>query len=258
MNRVDLMGIRIDAVTWPELKTRMLELARTRRGAVAGNVNAHAMVLARRDPEFRAFFDACDIVFCDGIGVKLAARLRGRRIPERMTYPDIILDFARACARLGLSWYLLGARPGVAEKAAERLRERVPDLNICGWHHGYFDHACDSPDNEAVISHIHQARPDVLFVCLGMPLQEKWIRANRSRLDAGLILPAGALLDYVAGRIRRAPKWMTDHGFEWLGRLILEPRRLWRRYLIELPLFFVDVALDALRSPRSKTRKDAP
>ncbi len=240
-HRVELMGLRINPVTWPELKARILDDARNHRGTVIGNVNAHALNLARRNPDFHGFLRACDVVFCDGEGVRLAARLCGHVIPERMTYPDVIFELAAACAREGLSWYLLGARPGVAERAARRLNARVPQLRIAGWHHGYFDPQPGSPADEAVVAAINAVQPDVLFVCFGMPRQERWIQAHRKRLKVGVMLPAGALLDYVAGAVRRSPGWLNRHGLEWFGRLWIEPRRLWRRYLLGLPRFFYAV-----------------
>jgi N-acetylglucosaminyldiphosphoundecaprenol N-acetyl-beta-D-mannosaminyltransferase len=139
------------------------------------------------------------------------------------------------------SLFLLGARPGVADKAAANLRERFPGLRIVGTHHGYFDKAPGSPENEAVIREINAASPNILIVGFGMPLQERWLMDNWDRIEVNVALTGGAVFDYVSGELPRAPRWMTDHGFEWLGRLIIEPGRLWKRYLVGNPIFILRV-----------------
>jgi len=144
---------------------------------------------------------------------------------------------AAECAHYRFSLFLLGARPGIAEKAAVYLRQQFPDLNVVGAQHGYFDKTPGSVENEAVLEALRAASPDVLIVGFGMPLQERWLMENWNRVEVKVALTAGALLDYLAGEVPRAPRWMTDHGLEWLGRLIIEPRRLWRRYLVGNPLF---------------------
>jgi N-acetylglucosaminyldiphosphoundecaprenol N-acetyl-beta-D-mannosaminyltransferase len=129
----------------------------------------------------------------------------------------------------------------VAEKAATRLKERFPDLDIAGAHHGYFDKTAGSLKNEAVIQEINAVRPNILIVGFGMPLQERWLMENWNCIEANVAIVAGAVFDYVSGELHRGPRWLTDHGLEWLARLIIEPRRLWRRYLIGNPLFLARV-----------------
>jgi N-acetylglucosaminyldiphosphoundecaprenol N-acetyl-beta-D-mannosaminyltransferase len=118
---------------------------------------------------------------------------------------------------------------------------RHPGLDISGIHHGHFDHTPGSRENEAVVRRVNAARPDILIVGLGMPLQERWLMENRHTIDAGVALTGGAVFDYVSGGLRRGPRLLTDNGFEWLARLLIEPRRLWRRYLIGNPLFLLRV-----------------
>jgi N-acetylglucosaminyldiphosphoundecaprenol N-acetyl-beta-D-mannosaminyltransferase len=158
-----------------------------------------------------------------------------------VTWADFAWDLAAYAETRDLSLFLLGARPGVAERAAAKLKQRFPDLHIAGTHHGYFDKALGSPQNEVVVDQINAANPDILIVGFGMPLQERWLMENWERLEASVALTGGAVFDYVSGELRRAPRWMTDHGLEWLGRLIIEPRRLWKRYLIGNPLFILRV-----------------
>jgi N-acetylglucosaminyldiphosphoundecaprenol N-acetyl-beta-D-mannosaminyltransferase len=125
----------------------------------------------------------------------------------------------------------------VADKAAANLKARFPDLRIVSTHHDYFDKTPGSAENEAVIEQINAVKPNILIVGFGMPLQERWLMENWDHIDANVALTGGAVFDYVSGELQRAPRWMTDNGLEWLGRLLIEPRRLWKRYLIGNPLF---------------------
>jgi N-acetylglucosaminyldiphosphoundecaprenol N-acetyl-beta-D-mannosaminyltransferase len=239
--RVDVLGVGVDPVTVEGLHGEVGRLIRNgHRGSVL-NVNVHCLNLCYEDSELRGFLNGADVVFCDGAGVMLAARLLGRRIPERITYADWAWQLAAFAEAEGFSVYLLGARPGVAQEAARRLQARYPNLKIVGVRHGFFDHAAGSPENEVVVEEINGAKPDILLVGLGMPLQEYWLMENRDRFQAGVVLTGGAVFDYVSGGLRRGPHVLTDNGFEWLARLLIEPRRLWRRYLIGNLLFLMRV-----------------
>ena len=231
----------MDPVTVEGLQEEVGRLIRAGERGLVLNANANCLNLCYEDPELRAFLNGADVVFCDGAGVMLAARLLGGRIPERVTYADWAWRLAAFAEAQGFSMYLLGARPGVAREAARRLKARYPDLDIVGVRHGFFDHSADSPGNEAVVREINDARPDILLVGLGMPLQEYWLMENRDGLNVGAALTGGAVFDYVSGRLRRGPRVLTESGFEWLARLLVEPRRLWRRYLIGNPLFLLRV-----------------
>ncbi len=236
-----MLGVGVDQITVQELNAEIKRLLESGKRGTVLNVNVNCLNLLHDSPKLRTFFNDADVVFCDGSGVMLAARLLGRRIPERITYADWAWRLAAFAEAEGLSLFLLGAWPGVAEKAARRLRLRHRDLDISGVGHGYFDHASGSPENEAVLREVNAVRPDILLVGLGMPLQEIWLMENRHRIEAGVALTGGAVFDYVSGELRRGPHLLTDNGFEWLARLIVEPRRLWRRYLLGNPLFLLRV-----------------
>ncbi len=231
----------MDPLTAEELRAEVGRLVRSRERGLVLNVNAYCLNLCYEDPKLRGFLNGAHVVFCDGAGVLLAARILGRRIPERITYADWAWQLAALAAAQGLSVYFLGARPGIAQEAARRLRDSYPALEIAGVRHGYFDHSAGSPENGAVVEEINARAPDILLVGLGMPLQERWLMENGHRLDAGVVLTGGAVFDYVSGRLRRGRRLLTDNGFEWLARLLVEPRRLWRRYLIGNPLFLLRV-----------------
>jgi N-acetylglucosaminyldiphosphoundecaprenol N-acetyl-beta-D-mannosaminyltransferase len=250
VGRVDVLRVGVDPVTEEELHKKVEHLIRHRGRGLVLNANAHCLNLCYENPDLRAFLNSADVIFCDGAGVMLAATLLGQRIPERITYADWAWRLAAFATTQGFSMYLLGARPGVAEEAARRLEARYPDLEIVGVHHGFFDHTAGSPENEAVIEEINGARPDILLVGLGMPLQEYWLMENRRRLQVGVALTGGAVFDYVSGGLRRGPRALTNNGFEWLARLLIEHRRLWRRYLLGNPLFLLRVLRQRLTRPR--------
>ncbi len=238
--RVGVLGVGVDRITAEGLHAEITRLVRRRDGIVL-NVNAHCLNLCHEDKGLREFFAAADVVFCDGAGVRLAARMLGARLPQRITYADWLPRLASLAEERGFSLFFLGARPGVAGEAARRLHRSHPDLTIAGVRHGFFDHRVGSPENEEVVARINAARPDVLLLGLGMPLQERWLMENGRRLDFGVALTGGAVFDYASGRLRRGPRLLTDNGFEWLARLLVEPRRLWRRYLLGNPLFLARV-----------------
>ncbi|MFW6116411.1 MAG: WecB/TagA/CpsF family glycosyltransferase [bacterium] len=239
--KVDVLGVQVDPVTVPELHGTIDALIDAGSKARILHVNVSALNLAYEQRWLRDTLNQAELVFCDGAGAALGGRILGHRIPERITYADWMWQLACFAEERDHSFFFLGARRGVAEKAAAKLKARFPDLRILGTHHGYFDKTPGNPENEAVIEQINAVNPDILIVGFGMPLQERWLMENWDCIEAHVALTGGAVFDYVAGELRRAPRWMTNHGLEWLGRLIIEPRRLWKRYLIGNPLFVLRV-----------------
>ena len=204
------------------------------RQARVFNVNAHAVNLAARDPEFRAHMLSADLVFCDGIAVKWASRLLGKPLPARFTPPDWIDVLAARAVASGYRIFFLGAEPGISATAADNLRKTHPGLTVRA-QHGY--HSKLGRENDLVVEEINQFRPHILLVGFGMPLQERWITENHATLDVNVALSVGALFDTMSGSTKRGPAWLTDSGFEWLTRLLREPRRLGLRYLLGNPRF---------------------
>jgi N-acetylglucosaminyldiphosphoundecaprenol N-acetyl-beta-D-mannosaminyltransferase len=198
------------------------------------NANAYAVTLAETNQSFAAALARANLVFCDGFGVYIASRMLGEAIPERFTYADFTESLARTCRAKGASMFFLGAKEGVAARAASNLMAVIPGLKV-QWHHGYFRK--DEESSRKVIDIINQSDASVLLVGFGMPLQELWIDAYREQLRPLVVFSVGAAFDYAAGTVARGPHWLTQHGFEWLARLLIEPRRLWRRYLLGLPEF---------------------
>jgi N-acetylglucosaminyldiphosphoundecaprenol N-acetyl-beta-D-mannosaminyltransferase len=247
---VDILGTRVDGVSLAGLLKRVEEFVASGGRHRVLYANVHVLNTACRDPELRRVLNRADLVYCDGAGVKLGAWLLGHRLPERMTGADWIHELCAFCQERGFSLYFLGAEPGVAALAAEKLRAKYPGLIISGTHHGHYEHY--GPQDDEVIAEINALRPDILLVGFGTPLQEKWIAHHSARLEAPVVWAVGALVDFVSGKTPRAPRWMLNHGLEWLYRLLTEPRRLFGRYVIGNPLFIGRVLAQRLGLLRVK------
>ncbi len=244
-NSSQLLGLRVDHIDMQGVNCLIRRSVVERSHAVVSNLNVHACNLAIKDSSLAAFFNGSACVFCDGHGVMLGARILGHRIPEKITYAHWFPLFCDFAAENDISIFLLGSSPGVAEEAKKCLCATRPKLRVVGVHHGYFDKTPGSEENRAVIESINAVKPNVLLVSFGMPLQEKWLADNWDKIDANVALTGGAAIDYMAGVSKRPPQWMTDHGFEWLGRMLHEPRRLWKRYILGNPLFIMRVLREA-------------
>jgi N-acetylglucosaminyldiphosphoundecaprenol N-acetyl-beta-D-mannosaminyltransferase len=242
---VRIGGVGVSATTRQGLLSRLESALSGARQETVMYANAHAVNLANDDPELMTALNRADIVFCDGRGVQIAAWLLGQPLPDRMTPPDWIADFAAICARYSAGMFLLGSQPGVADQAASQLRAAVePGVLSTFTHHGYFEDA----DDDSVARRVNESGAAVLLVGMGMPRQEIWIARNSHRMPAvRVIVSVGALFDYVAGTVPRGPRWMTENGLEWLSRLWVEPRRLWRRYLLGNPRFVLQVIAQRFR-----------
>ncbi len=232
VGHLEILGVNVHLLQGRTIRPLVREYISRNEKRLVLNVNCHCLNLAYERPWLRSFLNSADLVFCDGVGVLLGARLLGERLPERIPFTDWDWGLGEESDKLGYSLFLLGARPGVAECAAVRLREAHPQLKIAGTHHGYVDKRVDSAENRAVIQKINSVQPNVLIVCFGMPLQEQWLMENWRNIEANVAMVGGAALDYIAGEVRRPPLWMRKHSLEWLGRVLIEPRRLWRRYLL--------------------------
>ncbi|MBI4643521.1 MAG: WecB/TagA/CpsF family glycosyltransferase [Deltaproteobacteria bacterium] len=249
MESTELLGIKITPGTMEEFCRELTRLIARERQSFIISANVYGINLAWQLPWLAAFYHRADLVYVDGAGVALGARLLGYRLPPRLTMADLAWPAAAYMARQGHSLYLLGNPPGVAAQAAERLRLASPGLKILGTHHGFFQK--EGPENEAVIAEINHLRPDVLMVGLGMPLEQRWILDNYARVEARVFWNVGAGFQYWAGAIPRCPRWMADSGLEWLFRLLLEPRRLAKRYLWGNTVFFFKVLQARRRLARS-------
>lgn len=237
--RLNHLEISFQCLTAADLERILAQAIDRKEKIIVAHHNLHSAFLCRRDARLRRFHARADFTHVDGMAVVFSARLVGLPIrrAHRVTYADWIWPLAGEAARRGWRIFHLGGAPGVADRAAEVLRERYPGLQM-ETRHGYFDARSDSAENLQVLEQIAEHRPDILMVGMGMPRQEHWILDNLEGLQAAVILPCGACMDYVAGVVPTAPRWMGRIGLEWLFRLAREPARLAKRYLVE-PLFLI-------------------
>jgi N-acetylglucosaminyldiphosphoundecaprenol N-acetyl-beta-D-mannosaminyltransferase len=243
--QVGIFDICIDDLSRLNLVRSVARFAKNGDRKKVYNVNLHALNIAYSCARFRSSLQCADIVFCDGFGVVLASALLGSPLQYRNTPPDWMDDLADSACADGLSLYFCGDQEGVAAEAARIMTVRHFGLDIRGTHHGFFDK--DGRENDKVISNINGAAPDILLVGMGMPIQEFWIDVNAARLNVKVFLPVGAAFTWYSGIEKRAPRVLTDHGLEWLGRLSVHPVRHFRRYVIGNLLFFARFAKWHLR-----------
>lgn len=247
---IDFLGINVDVLDTQGIYRRAVEFVREGSPHRVMYLNAHCTNIARNDEAYRAVLNRAELVYADGLSIVLGARLLGERLPGRNTGADFFPKFCRGFAASGFRLYFLGAAPGIAEKAAAKLKDSIPSLQIVGTQHGFFK----PQENDAVTARIVKARPHMLIVGMGVPYQEMWIDANTRHLNVPVVWGVGALFDFISGELRRGPPWLVDHGFEWLCRLCIEPGRLWRRYLLGNADFIRHVLAYKLSRRSGKTK----
>jgi len=246
--RISVLGAELEDLSADDVVARIFAALESGNRARVLNANAYMLNLTYENAWLRDLFKAAEITFFDGVGAQLAARILSGRHPRRTTPPEWVFDIARGVAKRGGSIYMLGGEPSAAILASERLTAAT-GVRVAGVRDGYFDHAKGSAANGALVAEINRARPDVLFINMGMPRQERWLFDHWDQLDTPVAITAGALVDHLAGRVRRPPKWVADMGMEWLVRLAIEPARLWRRYILGLPVFGWRVVCARLNRP---------
>lgn len=231
--RVSIGRARIDDVSMDEAIERIEALIARRRPRYVVTPNVDHLVKLEDDPEFRDVYARAALVLADGMPLVWASRLLGTPLRAKVSGSDLFVAFAEVAARRGYRLYFLGGREGAAARAADILAARHPGLTVCGVDSPPLGFEHDHEATRRLVARIRAARPDVLFVGLGAPKQEKWIHRWHEDLGVPVSVGVGVSFEFVAGMVRRAPMWMQRAGLEWAWRLLMEPRRLWRRYLVE-------------------------
>jgi N-acetylglucosaminyldiphosphoundecaprenol N-acetyl-beta-D-mannosaminyltransferase len=229
--RIELGGVLIDETNLAGAVDRLREFLADGNAHQVVTVNLDFLSIARHDPAFRSTLNAADLAVADGMPLVWASRWRGQPLPERVAGVDLVHESCRLAVRTGHSVFLLGAAPGVADAAARKLEVENPGLRIAGVYSPRIG-ALTGAENARIISMIRAARPGFLFVALGAPRQDLWIRENRVLLGVPVSMGVGCVFDLLAGSVERAPHWMQKSGLEWAHRLRKEPGRLWHRYLV--------------------------
>lgn len=240
--KTEILGIQFDNLTRQEAAQRGAELLASPDFHYVVTPNPEFLLESERDLEFQKILNRADLVLPDGIGVVYSARILGTPLKERVPGIDFACDMLSQLDQMGGRLYLLGAKPGVAELAGEKIQAQYPNLVLCGTHDGYFG------DSDPVAREVAQARPDLLFVGLGAPKQEKWIARFGLLTGARLAIGLGGALDVFAGNVERAPEKWQKLGLEWAYRLTKEPQRIGR--MARLPLVLLKAA--GSRAPHGK------
>lgn len=233
---VSVLGVPLDPVTTDEALARIAAMVASRRPHYVVTPNVDFLVQARRDSELHRILCEADLVLCDGQPIVWASRWLGNPLPERVAGADLAPRLMAQAARLGHRVFLLGATEDANARAAARLVAQHPGLAVAGHYSPPFRPLAEM-DNADIAARIRAAQPDILLVGFGCPKQEKWIVQNYRTLGVPVCLGLGATIDFLAGRVSRAPTWMRRTGLEWTYRLMLEPRRLFRRYWTDARCF---------------------
>lgn len=241
--QVDVLGVRVTAVDLPGLLGVLDRAVRERRSTTVSFVNPDYLLRAHRDEDLRARMNGFDVMLADGWGVVLAARALGEPLPGRLANDDLGRALFALAEQRGWRVFLFGSAPGTAERAAGTLQREFADLRVVGVLHGWFDALRGHPgrfapeDDAAVVAAVRAARPDLLLVGLPTPLQQRWVAAHADELQVPVVMSGGSYLDHVAERLDWYPPLVLRARVCWLYRLTREPRRLWRRYTLDLAAY---------------------
>lgn len=248
MKRLPLkfLGVEMDALDIPQLNGLVAESIQQQQKWIIANHNLHSLYIFHHDSKMRAFYAKANYTHIDGMPLVFIGKLLGHYLKRkhRVTYADWVWYLMEEAAIKDWRIFYLGSKPGIAQQGANILRQKFPGLKIaCA--HGYIDVGKDSQENQATIATINAFQPHILMVGMSMPRQEHWILDNLEQLHTNVILPSGACIDYVAGAVPTPPRWMGRMGLEWFYRLFSEPKRLWKRYLLQ-PWFVIKLLIQEI------------
>jgi len=231
-NRIKFLNTELDTMTMDQT-VLTIEQALI-KGQVLQHVvvNVAKIVNMQKDTELAESVKSCDVINIDGMGVVWGARFCGHVVPERVAGVDLFHNLLAMSARRSHPVFLLGATEEVVTKTAEKVKEQNPNLIIAGFHDGYFFGSKEGWDEEAVVNKIRESGAKLLFVAITSPKKENFINKWQDKLGVDFVMGVGGTFDVVAGKVKRAPVWMQNFGLEWLYRVIQEPRRMWKRYLV--------------------------
>lgn len=253
MERTAILNVAFDRVTFPEAVGRIEQMVESGRPHYIATANVDFLVQARRDAELRRILTEADLVLCDGTPLVWASRLLGNPLPERVAGSDLAPRIIQLAAKKRYRLFFLGATPEANTQAVAKVRERFPDLQIA--HYSPPFRPLSEMNQDEIREKILTARPDILFAAFGCPKAEKWMAMNCRALAVPVMIGVGGTIDFLAGRVKRAPVWMQRAGLEWIFRLWQEPRRLFRRYTNDLWQFGWALAAELWRV-KLRTRRD--
>ncbi|BAB80202.1 N-acetyl-mannosamine transferase [Clostridium perfringens str. 13] len=230
---MNFLNIEVDNLTMNEAIDRAEELIIKKKPSYVVTPNVDHIVKLENDKEFQEVYKNADLILTDGMPLIWISKIKGNPIKEKISGSDFFPKLCERAAEKGYSLFLLGAAEGVAAKAAKNLKEKYESLDIVGTYSPSYGFEKKDDEIKMIIEMINEAKPDILAVGLGAPKQEKFLHKYRNDLNVPISLAIGASIDFEAGNINRAPKWMQNSGFEWAYRLIKEPKRMFKRYVID-------------------------
>lgn len=245
--QVGILGAYVDRVTLNETVERVEEFLASGSAHQVVTVNVDFIRLARENNEFRAVINRSDLAIADGMPLVWASGWLGDKLPERVTGVDLVNQCCSLAAEKGYKVFLLGGADGVAQGAAQVLKDVHPGIQVVGAYSPPVGPFTEEEDQK-IVEMIQAAKPDMLFVAFGAPKQDLWIAQHQEQINVPVAIGVGGVFNFLTGRVSRAPLWMQERGMEWLFRVMCEPRRLWRRYFVEDMPVVTRLAVDAIRT----------
>ncbi len=237
---IEILGIPVDNITMDEAVEKVGSFIKADGIHTIFTPNAEIMMAAHRDPSLAAILTGADMLTADGAGVVLASKILGQALPEKVSGFDLVKKVFETYSKDGIRCFIFGSKPGVAEAAAERIRNGNPGIVVAGCRNGYFT----DKDDAEIVNSINEAKADILLVALGAPKQEKWIKSHLDRLNCKVCIGVGGAVDVLSGNTKLAPDFFRRNGLEWFYRLCKEPKRAKR--MLDLPRFMIRVVLSKL------------
>lgn len=233
MKRIDFFGVKLDIITMKETLEKISNFIENRKIVQHVVVNVAKLVYAQKDEQLREIINSCPLINVDGSGIILGAKWLGVNIPERVAGIDLMENLIEYSAQKGYKPYFFGAKEEIVSKVVEIYKEKYPQLEIAGYRNGYYNES----DEAQIVQEIKNSRADILFVAMGSPKKEIFLSKYSKIMEVPFTMGVGGSFDVVAGKVNRAPLWMQNLHSEWLYRLIQEPRRMWKRYLVTNTIF---------------------
>jgi N-acetylglucosaminyldiphosphoundecaprenol N-acetyl-beta-D-mannosaminyltransferase len=244
-SRTDILGVGVSIMNMDDAIRQCDELIRSNHQGYVCVTDVHSVTEALSDPTFRAILNGSFMTAPDGMPLVWMGRLQGHTRMSRVYGPDFLLEMCRFSVQRGYRNYFYGGKPGIADRLSARLTALFPGLNVAGTYTPPF-RPLTAIEEKQLIAHVEQTKPDVFWVGLGSPKQERFMAQYCGKLDCKLMVGVGAAFDFHSGAVKEAPRWMRKSGFQWLHRIVQEPQRLWRRYLICIPEFLWNIGLQSV------------
>lgn len=233
MEKQPLLNTCINNLTMPETIDKIEKMISSKNKSYVVAVNVDVIMKIENDPYLKEIVDNADMVLVDGKPLVWISKIYGRPLKAKISGSDLVPLLCDVAAQKGYSIFIIGGKDGIAEQAQKRLESRLPNIKIVGTYAPPMGFEKDEEELNKINSMISKAKPDLLIACFGCPKQEKWIYENINKYDAKVSICAGATVDFLAGNVKRAPRWMSEHGLEWFYRFLQEPKRMFKRYFVD-------------------------